>query len=121
MKAGPRRGAQLALNVGLRAGRSFANYVVGPNELALSALQAHVGDAPERLYLWGAQGTGKTHLLEAACAAAGDRSIYLPMARLREEDPALFAGLAALQVVCVDDVDAVAAGMEASFADAGVA
>ncbi len=64
---------QLALDIGLYAGPSLANFLAGPNADALQHMQAWVGDkthsatrSPVPTYLWGPSGSGKTHLLKAA-------------------------------------------------------
>ena len=66
------------------------------------------------LYLLGAPGTGKTHLLIAACAAAeaaGHRARYLPLASLAGRVAAATEGLVA-DLVCVDGLEAVAGTRE---------
>ncbi|MEW6352976.1 MAG: DnaA regulatory inactivator Hda [Pseudomonadota bacterium] len=102
---------QLSLNVSLRDGATFDNYVPGPNREALHVLQ-HLVEGPERvIYLWGAPGAGKTHLLHAVChaaAARGARSAYLPLADARHVAPELLEGLEQLDAVCIDDVQTVA-------------
>jgi DnaA family protein len=60
---------QLALSVGLRSEAVFASFWPGANTEIVSALRMP-GSSP--LWLWGAQGSGKTHLLQAVCAAAGE-------------------------------------------------
>lgn len=58
---------QLPLAIGLQATPSFDNFIVGSNGAALAALQRRpLSAAP--LYLWGAGGVGKTHLLRAVAA-----------------------------------------------------
>jgi len=67
------------------------------------------------VYLWGATGTGRTHLLQAACqgaAAAGATAVYLPLAQHAEFSPELLEGLETTRLVCLDDVDAIA-GLDA--------
>jgi DnaA family protein len=60
-------------------------------------------------YLVGAPGSGRSHLLQAACTATED-SIYLPLQELSELDPApLFEGMEHASLLCLDDIDAVAA------------
>ena len=57
-------------------------------------------------WLWGAAGTGKTHLLQAACAAsAGERrrSGYVPLGDAALS-PAVLDGWDALGLVCGDDL-----------------
>jgi DnaA family protein len=59
---------QIALDIGLAAAPSFTNFFAGPNEAALKHLQLWAGSptrSPVPTYLWGASGSGKTHLLKA--------------------------------------------------------
>ena len=101
---------QLPLPVRLRADAVFASFHAGLNTEVLAALVAR---RPDPLWLWGAVGTGKTHLLQAACAAAGaDGAAYFP---LRGEPPlpaGALAGLASRSLVCVDDLAVVAGDRE---------
>ena len=60
---------QLALGVRLRADAVFESFAPGANTEVIAALRSP-GTAP--LWIWGAPGTGKTHLLQAVCAAAGE-------------------------------------------------
>ncbi len=109
---------QLALNLRLRDASSFENYFVARNREAVEHLQRAVqglGDAPlapaSWLYLWGEPGTGKTHLLEAACRAAqeqGQAPLYVPLADKADITPALLEDIEQVPLVCVDDVDAIA-------------
>lgn len=59
---------QIALDIGLASAPSFANFFAGPNEAALKHLELWAGNtlrSPVPTYLWGASGSGKTHLLKA--------------------------------------------------------
>ncbi|MEP6547312.1 MAG: DnaA regulatory inactivator Hda [Gammaproteobacteria bacterium] len=96
---------QLALGVRLRAEAVFASFWPGENGEIVAALKAR-SSAP--LWLWGTHGTGKTHLLQAVCAAAGDAAAYFPLNRSLALPPAALAGYERTPVLCVDDVDAVA-------------
>jgi DnaA family protein len=61
--------------------------------------------------LWGEAGTGKTHLLEAACRAAqelGYAPLYVPLAEKTNFTTALFEDVEQIPLVCVDNVDAIA-------------
>ncbi len=77
------------------------------------------------LYLWGSAGTGKTHLLQAAChqAALLDRGVasgnncatavaYIPLTQALMQtdqlDPAMLEGLEHLALICIDDIQAIA-------------
>ena len=76
---------QIALDIGLARAPTLAGFCAGPNEAALRHLQLWAGSptrSPVPTYLWGASGSGKTHLLKAVAeslreqgaAAAGDRT-----------------------------------------------
>jgi len=59
---------QIALDIGLATGPTLASFCAGPNEAALRHLQLWAGSptrSPVPTYLWGASGSGKTHLLKA--------------------------------------------------------
>ena len=60
---------QLALGVRLRADAVFESFWPGPNSEIVATLRA---PSIVPLWLWGASGSGKTHLLQAVCAAAGE-------------------------------------------------
>ena len=59
-------------------------------------------------WIWGPAATGKTHLLQACCARAGQSAVYLPIEQLREAGPGILEGMAAQSLVCIDDIDKVA-------------
>jgi DnaA family protein len=59
---------QIALDIGLATGPTLASYFAGTNEAALRHLQLWAGSptrSPVPTYLWGASGSGRTHLLQA--------------------------------------------------------
>jgi len=96
---------QLALGVRLRTDAVFDSFWQGPNAEIVAALRAP-STAP--LWLWGAAGSGKTHLLQAVCAAAGESAAYFPLARSLALPPEALAGFERSAVLCIDDADAVA-------------
>jgi DnaA-homolog protein len=99
---------QLALGVRLRADAIFESFASGLNGELIAALREG-GSVP--LWLWGSEGSGKTHLLQAVCAtAAGDTggAAYFPLERSLALPPAALAGFENCRVLCLDDVDAVA-------------
>lgn len=103
---------QLPLGIGLREGPTFANFLSDAAPEAAAALRAlAVTGGPGRIYLWGAPGCGRTHLLEAACreaARGGTPVVYVPLARAGEFEPGVLTGLEHLGLVCIDDLHAVA-------------
>ena len=67
---------QIALDIGLATGPTLASFFAGPNEAAFRHLELWVGDkataatrSPVPIYLWGSEGSGKTHLLRAVQTA----------------------------------------------------
>lgn len=103
---------QLPLGIRLRPASTFDSFVAGANTEAVNYLATLQGAGSA--YVWGAAGTGKTHLLQAVCqraASEGARACYLPLADDSADDggivPAMLEGLEVLPVVCVDDLQAV--------------
>ncbi|NCN44559.1 MAG: DnaA regulatory inactivator Hda [Piscirickettsiaceae bacterium CG_4_9_14_3_um_filter_43_564] len=106
---------QLPLKIGLRQEVCFDTYIAEEESVAfkLSQFQKSLADqySDESFYLFGEAGTGKTHLLQAACRFVTERnraSVYLPLA---DASLPLIAdvlnGLEQTPLVCLDDVDAV--------------
>lgn len=107
--------AQLPLRVGLRDECTLENFYPGPNAAALSSVtavaQAEVGWGAGPIYLWGASGVGRSHLLQAACVSRQVRdktAAYLPLIDWQAYHPSVLEGLEACTLVCLDDVDAIA-------------
>lgn len=106
-------GRQLPLGLRWREWPRFDNFLPGTNGEALAVTRALArGEGRERtIYLWGEPGSGRSHLLQAAChcaAAAGAGPVYLPLAGDDGLVPAMLSGLDVYTPVCVDDVDTVA-------------
>lgn len=95
---------QLPLRVRLGEAARFDGFIAGPNAQVLEALTGR--SPPRALWLWGRAGTGKTHLLQAACAAAGaagGTATYLDLETASA--PALLDGCEALDLVCLDALE----------------
>lgn len=109
------RAGQLPLDLRLRDSSRFETFHAGSHDLLVATLRSMAGasgSAGERqLFLHGAEGCGKTHLLQAACheASARDRSCaYLPLAELGCQDPAVvLEGMSRLDLLALDDLQAV--------------
>ena len=100
---------QLALRVRLRDWARLETFVAGPNAAAAGALSDTGTGAARVLWLWGRAGTGKTHLLQAACAAAGEAGTATAYFDLRETiDPGRLDGCETLAAVCLDSLELVA-------------
>lgn len=104
--------AQLPLALALPDHASFATFVPGRNAAAIEHVGSVAAGRPDTLWLWGARGSGKTHLLQAACRAAGEggrRAMYVALA---DAVPAMLADLDRIDVLALDGVDAIAGAAE---------
>ncbi|MGI9234509.1 MAG: DnaA regulatory inactivator Hda [Woeseiaceae bacterium] len=101
---------QLALPLRLADHAVFASFYEGGNEALVATLKAVADGTTENhgCWLWGPPATGKTHLLQAVCESAGDRSIYVPLAMLASAGPQILEGLERREQVCIDDIERVA-------------
>jgi DnaA family protein len=103
---------QLPLGVQLAVSMRFETFAEGGNGEAVAALRRLASGAAQAcVWVYGPAGTGRSHLLQAACAAAGDTgraSAWLPLAQVRAEGPSLLDGFERLDLVALDDLDAVA-------------
>ncbi len=106
---------QIPLGLRLPDRALFASFLPGANAEALEHARriAHT-EAVGVTWLCGAAGAGKTHLLQAICAAAseGARAGYLPLAQIAHLGVGVLEGLPQLQCLCLDDVDRVAGQLE---------
>lgn len=103
---------QLPLPFKLDNGATFENFVASGNEEVLTIARGMVaGTGPPLLYLCGGEATGKTHLLEASCHHSSQDNgtvTYLPLRQISTLNPALVVGLEQLDLLCIDDIDAIA-------------
>ena len=100
--------SQLALPLKLDDHAVFESFYPTGNEALLGALDdLRQGGRGPGCFLWGASATGKTHLLQATCAATGDTSVYLPLSDLGPADTGILEGLESRQFICLDDIDTV--------------
>lgn len=132
MSSQDRLGPQLPLALRYPPDQRFETWLGAP--AALAQMQAlAVGESSDALYLQGGNGSGKTHLLLAACAAAeaaGRRANYLSLARVRGNACDALQGIEQAGLVALDDLDALTGRREDEIAlfdlhnrarDAGVA
>lgn len=95
---------QLPLGINLRDDATFDNYFTANNEQIVHSLLAQ---QEPYVFLFGENGCGKSHLLQAACHQAGKDNlpvVYLP---LSEEGlmPAMLEGLENMSLLALDDID----------------
>lgn len=97
---------QMTLGLVLRDDATFDNFYPGDNLALLAQLQSFsTGEGEPCLYLWGASGGGRTHLLQACCHAAS-RGIYLDLAECGLQ-PALLVDMEYFPFVFIDNIDAI--------------
>lgn len=91
-----------------RESYTFDSYVSGANELLVGLCsQCATDDGEQQVYIWGDEGQGKSHLLQASCnfASQNNRSVcYLPADQLVYQEPQIFDALETLDLICIDDV-----------------
>ncbi len=84
---------------------------LGPPEVREAVRAAATGASPDWLYLEGAPGSGKTHLLLAACAEAADagrRAAYLPLPAFAGALASVLPAQEGADLVCIDGLEAIA-------------
>ena len=102
---------QLPLGVQLSETASFQTFHAGPNAEVLEALKGAASRvAPPLLFVYGASGMGKSHLLQALTREASGQRLcaYLPLGQLKNESPAdVLEGLDRTELLCLDDFHAI--------------
>lgn len=104
---------QLPLPFAFHGNQNFDSFYAGPNRQIVESLQALAGrqKSEKFIFIHGAPGLGKSHLLLATCEAAargGDRTFYLPFQEMRQIAPNILDGLENNDLVCIDDLDRIA-------------
>ncbi|MDZ4202261.1 MAG: DnaA regulatory inactivator Hda [Gallionella sp.] len=90
--------SQLLLDISPSSPPTFDNFLAGRNSELVSALRhALTGGGERSFYLWGEDGSGKSHLLQACVAAAREETRSVIYARGEVPDLA--------ELVAVDDVE----------------
>ena len=107
---------QLPLPIELKASAIFSTYFAGANALAVAHLRSVAeGAAGPGVWLWGPASSGKSHLLQALCAATGDSdgsAAYLPMSQMKPFGPGVLDGWEDQRLLAIDDLDVVAGDPE---------
>lgn len=107
---------QLVLPIRLADHAVFDSFYGNGNEPLLATLLDLASGSRKHggygCWIWGAASTGKTHLLQAVCDRAGDRSVYVPLSMFAAAGPAILEGLASRELVCIDDIDSVAGDID---------
>jgi DnaA family protein len=113
---------QLPLGLRWPSHQRLETYLAGANAVALESVRAAaLGHSNAWLFLQGARGSGKTHLLIGACRLAlenGRNARYLPLGSLAEPRAEAIASFGAEQgeLLAIDDVQAIAGDRDAERA-----
>ncbi len=102
---------QIPLGVRLPDRAVFDSFLPGRNaEVLAHARAVALGQARGVVWLCGPGGVGKTHLLQAICAAASERlrAGFVPLAQVAPLGHGVLDGLSQLECLCLDDLDRVA-------------
>lgn len=98
---------QMPLSIQLLDNARFDNYAIGHNETAVYSIK---NTLEQYVFLWGAQGCGKTHLLQALCHSYSQKNLkisYLPLNNIMLT-PDAFENLESMDLVCLDNVEFIA-------------
>ena len=102
---------QIPLQLEPRRDSRFEDFVSGPNHAVVEALKHMPAEPGSSIFLFGDEGSGKTHLLNALCYETRERqgrAFYLTLKRLPKDAIASLQGLEKLDLVCIDDLHVIA-------------
>jgi len=111
--------AQLALAVHLRDDETFDSFQGELNQVAVAQLKHFLQNSfalekdeqPNSFYLFGTQGAGKSHLLQACCTLAeesGKSSLCLSFSELKDLSVEVLDGLENIDLICLDNLQLIA-------------
>jgi DnaA family protein len=107
---------QVPLQFEFQSNLTFASFFAGHNAEIVAQLQALACDGDEQqIFIWGEQGSGKTHLLQACCQQAkhfGKDPFFLQFRGDNLPSPKLLDGLEEMELVCFDDMHYIAGHLE---------
>lgn len=96
---------QLPLSFQAPENASFDNFVAGDNGQLIFSLES---ETEQLVFLWGASGSGKSHLLQAITTAyllKDKNALYIPLQVNEDFTPDLLDGLEMMELVCLDDIN----------------
>lgn len=109
---------QIPFSFKARSDQRFIDFI-GQEPIRLLFERAAEGKAEDHIFLTGATGSGKTHLLRACVGhrlALGLQAAYLPLRKMLHALPSALEGFEQHSLVCLDDVQALAENSEAEIA-----
>jgi DnaA family protein len=99
---------QLPLELAIEDHATFETFVGAANAAAVEHLRSLTAGRADTVWLWGGEGAGKSHLLQAACRAATAAERRAMYVALPAAAPAILEGLEDVELLALDDVDAIA-------------
>jgi len=103
--------SQIPFQFGHNQQHDLATFLQGENKNLLQLLKSMASrENIHSLYLWGLQGTGKTHLLQATTKHANELDLhvaYIPLRQLNDISVEILHDLGDLDLVCIDDLECI--------------
>ncbi len=103
---------QLPLNIQLPDDATLSSFYPGDNlEILKIVSNMAIAEGEQFLYLFGKEGAGRSHLLQAACHHAVSIDIpamYIPLSNQSAVSPLMLQDLEKRALLCIDDIDAIA-------------
>ena len=100
---------QIPIQFELKAEQSFASFYSACHQQIIQHLTNTAnGEGDRQIYLWGTEGLGKTHLLQACCQQAYQQqrsAFYLALEKDQLPSTAVLEGLESLDIVCIDNIE----------------
>ncbi len=99
---------QLPLEFEFQSNQSFNTFYPGNNAEVINHLQHFFSHDEQQIFLWGETGTGKTHLLQAACQESIQHNktcFYFSFDGKQLPDTEMLIGLESFDVVCFDNIE----------------
>lgn len=107
---------QVPLQFEFQTNLTFSSFFAGNNAEIINQLQALAKTGEEQqIYLWGENGSGKSHLIQACCQLAKTKDkdpFFLSFDPKKLPSPALLEGLEQVELVCFDDIHCISGNDE---------
>lgn len=107
---------QLPLPIHQIDDETLDNFFVGHNDLLVDSLSKNIACLKQQFfYVWGAEGSGKSHLLKAVSnqfLLLNRPAIYVPLSKSQYFSPAVLENLEYQDAVCLDDLQLVVGNEE---------
>ena len=96
---------QLVLPISTDPDMTWAHWVSRPETELVEHALADIASSVPGVFVWGDEGLGKSHLLQAVCASVGSAASYIPLTLVSDMPPnALLDGVEDSAAVLIDDV-----------------